>query len=67
MWVTDIPETQQRQQSSWQLNPFASKPVKPPVEVEVHWYDGWSMSHLQANKTARQVQQKVLKAHRVSQ
>lgn len=64
MWVEDNSAAQQDTKvSAWsRLNPFASARTIPPVEVEVHWYDAWSMSHLSMNQTSRQTQQQDLKA-----
>ena len=64
MWVTDNPEAAQDVKlSTWQkLNPFAAAQVIAPVEVEVHWYDAWSMSHLTVNQTSQKMLQQDLKA-----
>ncbi len=64
MWVEDDPEAQQDvKPTAWQrLNPFATARAIAPVQVEVHWYDAWSMSHLNMNQTSRQLQQQDLKA-----
>ncbi|DBB06836.1 TPA: hypothetical protein ACH3X3_009496 [Trebouxia sp. C0006] len=64
MWVDDNPEAQHDAKvSAWtRLNPFSSTHTIAPVEVEVRWYDAWSMSHLSMNQTSRQVQQQDVKA-----
>jgi len=64
MWVDDNPDAQHDAEvSAWtRLNPFSSAHTIAPVEVEVHWYDAWSMSHLSMNHTSRQAQQQDLKA-----
>ncbi|KAL0053810.1 hypothetical protein WJX82_011147 [Trebouxia sp. C0006] len=56
MWVDDNPEAQHDAKvSAWtRLNPFSSTHTIAPVEVEVRWYDAWSMSHLSMNQTSRQ-------------
>ena len=67
MWVDDNPDAQHDVEvSAWtRLNPFSLAHTIAPVEVEVHWYDAWSMSHLSMNQTSRQTQQQHLKAMRV--
>ena len=64
MWVDDNPDAKHDAEvSAWtRLNPFSSAHTIAPVEVEVHWYDAWSMSHLSMNHTSRQAQQQDLKA-----
>ena len=49
MWVQDLPAAQESQQASvWdKLNPLnlGAKRTTPPVQTDIRWYDGWSMSN----------------------
>lgn len=55
MWVKEAPKIGlDNKQTSWQrLNPFpTAETVIPPLEVEVRWFEAWSMNDLTANYTA---------------
>lgn len=49
MWVQEQSQVQDSQSASiWdKLNPLhlGSKATPPPVEVDIKWYDGWSMAN----------------------
>lgn len=58
MWVQDSLAGQEswQQASVWdRLNPLnlGSRHGPPPVQVEVRWYDGWSMTNLTDHKFRR--------------
>ena len=48
-WVQDDPTAHDSQQASvWdRLNPLklGTKQVAPPVQMDIRWYDGWSMTN----------------------
>ena len=50
MWVQDNTEAKKPAQGSvWErLNPLSQSSNRsiPPVQIEVRWYDGWSMKNL---------------------
>lgn len=53
MWVRGAPQAEQdNRHNTWErLNPFTAAQSLPPVEVEVRWFDAWSMSDLTPNQT----------------
>ena len=58
MWVQDSPAGQEtvQQGTVWdRLNPLnlGSRRSPPPVQVEVRWYDGWSMTNLTDHQFSR--------------
>lgn len=62
MWVKEAPKSEQvNRQTTWQrLNPFSDiQSVPAPVEVEVRWFEAWSMSDLKANQSAVAAQQEI--------